>query len=421
MAQIRFLNGEIHDWYRIIWGYSDHLVAKILSEYDITSSQRVFDPFCGAGTTLVECKKVGVQSIGVDANPSSVFATKVKTNWKLNPERIRDLLKKVEADWSRFLEVWHSLKLDPTYHYLLCSGMLERGWISEDVLLKSIALKRTILSLPTIPAYKNVLMLALLDVVVHTIANVKFGPELYCSHSTKKVSVWKAFEQKVTSMINHLELIGKRMSGTQSRVIVGDSRECYGLLKRFGDIKFDSVITSPPYPSEHDYTRNARLELAFLEMVTNKQTLREIKAGMLRSHTKGIYKNDNDSLYVDKVISIQKIVKELEPICETKNYGFARLYPKVVTEYFGGMRRHFQSLGRLLKKGAVCAYVVGDQSSYFQVHIQTAELLGILAEMEGFRVIGMERWRSRFSTKTSKSISENILYLRYNGNNFRKV
>src|ERR1043166_7414599 len=79
----RFRNGEIHSWYRFVWGYSDHLVAGLLEEFGIEAGERVLDPFCGTGTTLVECLKRGIRATGVDASPASLFASKVKTNWTL--------------------------------------------------------------------------------------------------------------------------------------------------------------------------------------------------------------------------------------------------------------------------------------------------------------------------------------------------
>src|ERR1700722_3184293 len=79
-----FLNGEVHDWYRLVLGFSDHLVASLIQEFDLSAGSTVLDPFSGSGTTAVECKKRGINCVAVDANPVGCFASHVKTNWALN-------------------------------------------------------------------------------------------------------------------------------------------------------------------------------------------------------------------------------------------------------------------------------------------------------------------------------------------------
>jgi tRNA/tmRNA/rRNA uracil-C5-methylase (TrmA/RlmC/RlmD family) len=86
-------------------GYSDHLVGSIIDEFELDPRREVvLDPFCGAGTTIVECKKQGISSIGIDANPSSCFATKVKTHWRVNEAELSSVLSKVERLY--FLRLW---------------------------------------------------------------------------------------------------------------------------------------------------------------------------------------------------------------------------------------------------------------------------------------------------------------------------
>ena len=86
-----------------------------------------------------------------------------------------------------------------------------------------------------------------------------------------------------------------------------------------------------------------------------------------------------------------------------KTSGFEKLYHKVVAHYFGGMRRHFRALRPKLKPKASLAYVLGDQLSFLMVPIATAELLGEVAEAEGFKVVGRELWRERVGTKIRNS------------------
>lgn len=289
--------------------------------------------------------------------------------------------------------------------------MIERGWMSSRPLRKSIAIKCAIDDLATSSAYKELLMLALIAQIIQGASNVKFGPEIYCGDRRRDAGVYSGFEARVLEMAGDLDAFATLDATGTVRVFEGDSRECYELLKPLTKRRFSAGICSPPYPTEHDYTRNSRLELAFLGSVFDRASLRSIKSNMIRSHTKNIYSEDNDRALVTRIASIKSIVQTLQQKTRRVEHGFGKLYPTVVSEYFGGMRRHFQSIVRLLKPKAMCAYVVGDQSSYLRVHIPTAQILGSLAEKSGFKVVEITHWRTRWSTSTSREVDENILIL----------
>jgi DNA modification methylase len=78
----------IHDWYRFVLSYPPHLVRDYLHKFGIKKNHCVLDPFCGTGTTLVECKKRGIHSIGIEANPIASLAAKTKTSWNVNASEL---------------------------------------------------------------------------------------------------------------------------------------------------------------------------------------------------------------------------------------------------------------------------------------------------------------------------------------------
>lgn len=392
-------------------GYSDHLVAGIIDEFQLKPGAAVLDPFCGSGTTVVECKKRGVNCWAVDANPASWFAARVKTNWKLIPAKIITAVDQVCDAFPRIRRNRDALNYDPTYLYLEESGMLDRGWISKANLWDVLAIKRSIHRQHIGTPYKDVLLLAAMNELVHTASNVRFGPELYCSQISERVNVLMHFRARVRQMAKDLEIA--RASNTSStQVVLGDSRQLSRSWLQVPPGGFDAVICSPPYPAEHDYTRNSRLELAFLEHVTNLESLRVIKKTMVRSHTKGIYAGDVDFKLVHENRRIARLVNRIEAKAKEKDYGFARLYGQVTKEYFGGMTRHLRALRPLLRKGAPCAYIVGDQASYFQTRIPTAKILSEIAEQLGFEVELIRVWRRRWVNRTQRYLSENVLFLR---------
>src|SRR5262249_13895892 len=75
----------VHGWYRFVLGYPAHLVDEYLEKFGADPAKHVvFDPFCGTGTTPVEAKKAGFQTVAIDANPIALFATRVKTKWDVS-------------------------------------------------------------------------------------------------------------------------------------------------------------------------------------------------------------------------------------------------------------------------------------------------------------------------------------------------
>lgn len=402
----RFLNGEVHQWYRLVLGYPDHLVAALLDRIPINQETSVLDPFCGSGTTLVECMKRGVPAVGIDANPVGVFASLAKTDWSLDPARFLTHGTAVRKAAQRACSDGQKNQKDPTYRYLELSGMLKRGWISAEPLRKALALKRALAMVPATTRYQRLLRLCLLSEVVYGASNMKFGPEIFCGPAKADHDVFGGFQQRIEQAASDLKLVHKN-EVPAVRVVQGDSRRCDQLVKT--NERFSACICSPPYPTEHDYTRNTRLELAFMEAVHDVESLRRLKKLMIRSHTKNIYKGDRDRLLVNQHDSVTRLVKRLRKEVEGAT-GFVGLYPEVVAQYFGGMKRHFASLRRVLRPGAKCAYVVGDQSSYRGIHIPTAKILGIVLDSLGFVDIEIQHWRGRWSSTRSREVDENILF-----------
>jgi DNA modification methylase len=425
-------DGDIHEWYRFVLSFPDHLVDEMCQRFGAGQGDIILDPFCGTGTTLVECKKKGIDCIGIEANPACVFASRVKTTWDLDTEELRTAAKAVvgrvnatcnELTFSGqplFATAFNAdalkrqlLANSQEGRYFVSSGMLNRGWISETPFYKTLSLLNEIKSARIEPKVKDMLKLALVAILVEKVGNVSFGPEIYVSRRKEDADVLGAFRKKIERMVADLEKVQEVDTVGESWVLSGDARECDSVLTQSNLGSVDFVITSPPYPTEKDYTRQTRLELVFLGYVYNAKSLRRIKQAMIRSHSKGIYKSDSDGEWVVDIPEVQSIADELRAKIVNKTYGFAKLYPRIIEEYFGGMYRHLTSLWHVLRGGGQCAYVVGEQRTYLQTFTPTGKIIGILAERIGFQIDDILIWRIRRGTTGSgKEIKEEIVILR---------
>lgn len=417
---------RFHRWYRFVLAYSDTVVIDLIERYGAGSDSFLLDPFCGTGTTLVAGKLRNIPTLGIDANPVAAFASKVKTSWEIDLDVLNEAIVQVLDAYRPYHKVFepgsndidlqvrlrNALEYSPAAErlaYFESSGMLARNWMSELPMLQSFFLLNLIEKTGASRFVTDLMRLALVSAVLEEVSNVAYGPEIFVKRSkllTPK-DVRAAFVRRCAWACDDLKQVPAAYAASCVHQL--DSRY---LAEVASEKSISHVITSPPYPTEKDYTRNSRLELVFLGYVSDTASLQSVKKAMIRSHSKGIYKQDNDSSLVDGIGCIERVRKELAEKAATKSYGFAKLYPKIITEYFGGMRRHFRALRPLMKDGGVAAYVVGEQATYLQTYTPTATILGELADLEGFQVKEILPFRVRVgSTGGGRQLREEILVL----------
>ncbi len=406
--KVRDIDFPVHDWYRFVLSFPPHLVQDYIQKFNIRKSDVVLDPFCGTGTTNVECKKHGIASIGVEANLIAYFASTTKCTWNADADQM--YLEAIKIANETIIRIKNNTKLRGLTEEQ--NKLIIKNSICDKPLNEVLILKETILVAHS--KYENYFLLALAKNIVYSYSNIKFGPEIGISRKKKyDVDVVSIWIDQISVMKKDLQRY-IFLSDTMSDIINGDARSISKLpIKR----KVNFVITSPPYPNEKDYSRTTRLESVLLDYINNKEQLRSMKKQFIRSNTKNVYKEDDDFRYVENIDSISKLSQEIEEkrIELGKTSGFEKLYSRVVKLYFGGMARHFIELKSILEKDARLAYVVGDQASYFNIPIRTAKLLAEIAENVGYEVENIELFRKRYATRTNTWLNEEVLILKYLG------
>lgn len=383
------------------------------------------DPFCGTGTTLVECKRLGIDSVGLEANPMPWFATSTKVDWRPHPgallshaERVADAAGRILAkDGIPDFEPLPLLPGNPATLQLR-KLTVEAGKLILANSVSPLPLHKTLVLLEALEEHADERFaaherLALAKAVVSDISNLHFGPEVGVGKPKKDAAVIAAWLRRVTAMAQDLANLPERGFG-QATVYRADSRSTSAVL---APNSIDAVITSPPYPNEKDYTRTTRLESVLLGFTKSKADLRSVKHDLVRSNTRSVYKSDTDHLLVKGHSEIQRIAEAIEDrrIELNKTSGFERLYSRLTTLYFGGMHRHLADLRKVLRPGAQLAYVVGDQASYLRVMIRTGQLLADIAASLGYEVTGIDLFRTRLATATGEQLREEVVLLRWPG------
>ena len=424
--RMRLNDRPVHDWYRFVLSFPPHLVRDYVERLGVTPTETVLDPFCGTGTTLVECKKAGIASVGLERNPIAHFASSVKVDWSVDPGSLADYSDEVAqtaktALLDQGVDEWSDLPL-LAWDGPLPAAMRTLNPIQSKLLLKNsispLPLHKTLVTLDAINGLGDTQLqrygrLALATGLVRTIGNLRFGPEVGVGRIKTDASVVDIWHSNMSAMVSDIRAVSTR-PGAVAKILRADARDAAEVL---APRSIDAVITSPPYPNEKDYTRTTRLESVILGLITHPKELRALKKEMVRSNTRGVYKVDDDDLAIQAHADIANIAIEIERrrVALGKTSGFERMYARVVKLYFGGMARHLASLRAVLRPGARLAYVVGDQASYLRVMIRTGQLLAGIAQSLGYEVVDLDLFRTRLATATRKQLREEVLVLRWPG------
>ncbi len=424
MNKINPEDRSIHGWYRFVLSFPPHLVDGYMERFKMNRGKWLLDPFCGTGTTLVQAKKRGVPSVGVEANPMASFASRVKVDWRPDPDGLKNHARRIHENVSEefkssgiFDEPLLRLLNDSSHPVLRSLKPELKKMLLKDS-ISALPLHKTLVLLDHIrkedhPDFLGHELLALAKALVNSISNLRFGPEVgvgVVKDDAPAVGLWQKEVDLIVDDLRHF----KDLADIPSEVHQADARQITDLLE---PRSVDAVITSPPYPNEKDYTRTTRLEMVLLGFVKDKTELQALKKNMVRSNTRSVYKADDDDQWVAKNERIQEIADAIERrrIELGKTSGFERLYARVTKLYFGGMFRHLRDMRTVLKPGAYLAYVVGDQASYLRVMIRTGEILGDIARSLGYEVIGIDLFRTRLATATREQLREEVVVLRWPG------
>ncbi|WP_232688574.1 site-specific DNA-methyltransferase [Halobacterium zhouii] len=436
---------DIHDWYRFVYAYSDRIITGLVDEFEITQDDLLIDPFNGTGTTTLSAKKLGIDSIGTDTSPASVLSGRAKTNWEVDLDEFRQrrsellsiiqpIFKEISSQGNTTLDSFgdstNGQGIDLSKYDFSEPKKTPKGWLSEKPLKKMKVLRYHIEELPN-DNVTDLFKLAMIAISPEDVGNVRFGPE--ATRDPKQEGdkdVFTIFKTKLSEIEEDLESVQAAVESGEvepgeTEIIRADARQLADTLREESELlnsdkhggEVDYLITSPPYPAEHDYTRNQRLELIWLRAADDNKDLQKIKKANIRSHTKNIYVADDEGEQVNirENDRVDAIVSEMEQIIvdEDISHGFGKYYPRVIEEYFAGMQHHFEQVYDLLASGGKAAYVVGDSGSYWQVEVETAEILGELAEERvGFEEPEIRLWRNMAATTADyDDVEENILIL----------
>lgn len=355
----------IHRWYSYVEGFSWNFVRKILQSYS-KKDFIVLDPFCGSGTSLVECCNLGIRSIGYDVNPFLTFVSDVKTDFSIN---VKNIISEVEILKSKFQNC--NITRDvPTFDKVnLSAYFANNNAFGKDVLPKVLFVKKCLNEIRDTKV-RNFFILAFCSIII-VVSNYRRGPDLALKREKlKDFPVFERFLEQISIMIEDLNKI-KKSNFAKPKLYTGDSR----FLEKIENDSIDLVITSPPYLNGTNYFRNTKLELWFTEMLTDVNELHNYREKAITAGINDAFK----SKYIETTIpNVKKVFDEI-----SKSAYDSRI-PIMVSTYFEEISLCLQNLFRVMKSDSKCYWVIGD-SAFSKIHVPTDKLTVEVAEKNGFK------------------------------------
>src|SRR3989339_79220 len=206
---------KFHDWYRFVLSFPPHLVRNYLSKFKLNESSVVLDPFCGTGTTLIESKLKGFAGVGVEANTFSYFSSLIKTNWKVNPDRLKKGAEEIAEKTLNYLQA-QGINDQIDCHEQEKTMLRKLNDEEMNLLLKNsispLPLHKSLCLLEFIHEHKrtqfyNHLLLAFTKALVSKISNLRFGPEVGVGRIKKDIPVVRCWLSEVQNIVSDLKSI----------------------------------------------------------------------------------------------------------------------------------------------------------------------------------------------------------------------
>lgn len=287
----------------------------------------VLDPMCGCGTTSVEAFLNKRHSISNDFNPLAILISKVKTT--LIPEGDFKYLERKFAQTKRYLDLDYR-RIEERANNL--PNRTISKIFNKSIIGKLEAIREMLLELKD-EGYND----------LYDFGRIALSATIWSIvENSNGLGVENTFIKKVQAMKKEILEMAKIISNPpRVEVIKGDARKL--------EVKNDSVdliVTSPPYVNALDYYRVHMYNMLWLGMDFD----------IFRKHEIGGHSH------------------------------FIMNRFRLLSEYLGDMLRSMIEMNRVLKKGKICAIVVGNSSLEYEL-IESHKYFSSFANDTGFKHI----------------------------------
>jgi len=364
--------------------FNPQAAKAILNIFNAQPGQVALDPFCGSGTTLVECAHLGIKSVGTDINPLAAFLANVKLqSLGLPADRL-------QADADLVLKKARLTKTKP--EMVGGRGEYLNSWFADDYLsdIENLRLEIEGNGGECVSVLLAIASNLLRDYSLQEPADLRIRRR---KSEYPKISFFDAFGLAAQAFSSRLsasqDVLG--LIEQQSQAINIDCKKssdnpalCPG--------SFDLALTSPPYATALPYIDTQRLSLVWLglvppanmaaleaELIGSRETRGQSKKVLLETLEKNVALLPESE--AGFCLELQNALNEGD--------GFRRqVVPSLLYRYFSGMAESFSSVRKLVKPNSPFGLIVGGNHTVLggtRFDIDTPAHLASLATSQGWQ------------------------------------
>ena len=387
--------------------FHPQIVRAILNLLRLEPGARLWDPFCGSGTVLLEARHQGYDALGVDMNPLAVTIANAKIAAvgappdtlrdaaRLLAERVRERAARLDGIAAGAIgevlgEGWRERFPCPEY--------LGR-WFPAPVL----AQLRIVLDAigETEPAGLREVFRIVLSDILRGVSWQDPG-DLRVRRRKDPVPDYPAaglFAEALEARVRTVTAASEHLPRRKGRqfAVLGDSRDVRSMGRRAGAFLrrgVDCVIGSPPYAAALPYIDTQRLSIALLGMVPAGD-IRMLDAALTGSREMTARERCEIEESMERngaglASEAWRMCRALKDAWSPDSDGFRRRNtPAVAYRYFAGMTQAMRTARQCLKSGGALAFVVGPSRTTLggsAFTIDTPALLAATGESVGLRL-----------------------------------
>lgn len=355
------VNSFTHNFFKYPCKFIPEIPRWGLKKYIKKDNAVVFDPFAGSGTTILEAIIHGYDSYYTEIDEVAKLIIKVKTT-QFNSEEIKDIdriYKKIIKNIN-ITEDYIIPKIDNLYHWYPEENVIILGKILKQI--KDIENEKIC----------NFFKVCFASIIKKCSFADDSSPKPYVSSKIKKIpsEPFEEFKKTYQKYIKSEKELSKISKLGKAIKLDGDA------LNFKSNIKFDIVITSPPYINAFDYGRTMRLENLWLGLLTEEE-LRNKKSKYVGTEKINTKTESKDLSILKDSADLFNIYNNLLKVDMKRAI--------IVKKFFEDMKINLINVHNYLKKNGYYMIVIGN-SKIRNIEIDSSSIIKEIALKNGYVV-----------------------------------